>query len=89
MPVVVFGLCPRKVACNSIGRSFNKGRKRCNSNDLNSKFEIVVGELHAKLGVGTGMRGVRGPPTAQHGPTKNARPDTSIHSFTATLPKVI
>ena len=53
----------RKLACNSIGRSFNKGRKRCNSNDLNSKFEIVVGELHAKLGVGTGMRGVRGPPT--------------------------
>ena len=39
----------RKLACNSIGRSFNKGRKRCNSNDLNSKFEIVVGELHAKL----------------------------------------
>ena len=49
----------RKVACNSIGRSFNKVRKRCNSNDLNSRFEIVLGELHAKLVVGSGMRGVR------------------------------
>ena len=45
----------RKVACNSIGRSFNKVRKRCNSNDFNSRFEIVSGELHAKLGVGAGM----------------------------------
>ena len=41
----------RKVACKSIGRSFNIVRKRCNSNDLNSRFEIVSGELHAKLGV--------------------------------------
>ena len=28
---------------------FNKVRKRCNSNVVNSRFERVVGELHAKL----------------------------------------
>ena len=50
---------PRKVACNSIGRSFNIVRKRCNSNDLNSRFEVVSGELHAKLVVGSGMWEVR------------------------------
>ena len=43
------GQIPRKVARNSIGRSFNKVRKRCNSNDLNSMFELVAGELRAKL----------------------------------------
>ena len=32
-----------------------KSEKRCNSNDLNSRFEIVLGELHAKLRVGSGM----------------------------------
>ena len=53
--VVVFGVCPRKVACNSIGRSFNKVRKCCNSNDLISGFERVVGELYAELGVGSAM----------------------------------
>ena len=42
---------PRKVARNSIEQSFNKVRKRCNSNDLNSRFEIVAGELRAKLGM--------------------------------------
>ena len=47
---------PRKVARNSIGRSFNKVRKRCNSNDLNSMFERVAGELRAKLGVDSAMR---------------------------------
>ena len=50
----VGGCCesaPRKVARNSIGRSFNKVGKRCNSNDLNSKLEAAVGELRAKLGV--------------------------------------
>ena len=36
-------------ACNSIRPSFNKPRKRCNSNDANSIFEQAVGELHAKL----------------------------------------
>ena len=46
-----WGKPPRKVARNSIGRSFNKVRKRCNSNDLNSMFERVAGELRAKLGV--------------------------------------
>ena len=53
------GACLKKVACNSIGWSFNKVRKRCNSNDLISGFERVVGELHAKLGVGSGMWEVR------------------------------
>ena len=50
---------PRKVARNSIGRSFNKVRKRCNSNDLNSMFERVAGELRAKLGVDSAMRQAR------------------------------
>ena len=45
------GQAPRKVARNSIEQSFNKVRKRCNSNDLNSMFEIVAGELRAKLGM--------------------------------------
>ena len=36
-----------------------KSEKRCNSNDQNSKLEAVAGELHAKLGVGLGMREVR------------------------------
>ena len=42
---------PRNLARNSIGRSFNKVKKRCNSNDLNSMFERVAGELRAKLSV--------------------------------------
>ena len=46
---------PRKVARNSIEQSFNKVRKRCNSNDLNSRFEIVAGELRAKLGMASAM----------------------------------
>ena len=41
----------RNLARNSIGRSFNKVRKRWNFNDLNSMFERVAGELRAKLGV--------------------------------------
>ena len=36
-------------ACNSIGRRFNKASKRCNSNTAKPWFEIVEGELHAKL----------------------------------------
>ena len=35
-----------------------KSEKRCNSNDQNSKLEAVAGELHAKLVVDSGMRGV-------------------------------
>ena len=50
---------PKKVARNSIGRSFNKLSKRCNCNDLNSMFEIVTGELRAKLSVGSAMRQAR------------------------------
>ena len=38
-----------KLACNSIGRGFNKGQKRCNPNVVNSWFEGSAGELHAKL----------------------------------------
>ena len=37
------------VACNSIGRRFNEASKRCNSNAAKPWFEIVAGELHAKL----------------------------------------
>ncbi len=50
---------PRKVARNSIEQSFNKVRKRCNSNDLNSRFEIVAGELRAKLGMASAMQQAR------------------------------
>ena len=49
-------LSPPKVACNSIGRRFNKARKRCNSNAVNSRFEIVTGELHAKLVASSAIR---------------------------------
>ena len=49
------GQAPRKVARNSIEQSFNKVRKRCNSNDLNSMFEIVAGELRAKFGMASAM----------------------------------
>ncbi len=40
---------PHKVARNSIERSFNKRRKRCNSNEAHSRFKTVAGELRAKL----------------------------------------
>ena len=43
------GQIPRKVARNSIARTFYNARKHCNSNDLNPIFEIVAGELRAKL----------------------------------------
>ena len=46
-----WGQAPRQVARNSIERTFYNARKRCNSNDLNSMFEIVAGELRAKLGM--------------------------------------
>ena len=49
-------MLPRNLARNSIEQSFNKVRKRCNSNDLNSMFEIVAGELRAKLLGGGGAR---------------------------------
>ena len=49
------GQAPRTVASNSIEQSFNKVRKRCNSNDLNSMFEIVAGELRAKFGMASAM----------------------------------
>ena len=45
-------------ACNSMRRTFNKPRKRCNSNDANSIFEQAAGELHAKLLCGRGLAAV-------------------------------
>ena len=48
------------VACNSIGRRFNKARNRCNSNAAISWFEIVAGELHATLIAGAAMRQRKG-----------------------------
>ena len=53
------GAKPPKVARNSIRRSFNKVGKRCNSNDRISEFERDVGELRAKLRVGSEMWEVR------------------------------
>ena len=50
-----WGLVTGKVARNSIRRSFNKVGKRCNSNDRISEFERDVGELRAKLRVGSAM----------------------------------
>ena len=47
-PLACIGDSPRKVARNSMTRTFNKRRKRCNSNDTHSRFEIVAGELRAK-----------------------------------------
>ena len=43
------GQAPRKVARNSIARTFNKASKRCNSNDHNSNHEITARELRATL----------------------------------------
>ena len=56
---------PRNLARNSIGRSFNKVRKRCNSNDLNSMFETVAGELRAKLGAVSALMDARAGHEAQ------------------------
>ena len=47
------------VACNSIGRRFNKARNRCNSNAANSKFEMVARELRAKLIVSPAVEDTR------------------------------
>ena len=44
-----FTLPTQNSACNSITLDFNIPRKRCNSNDHNSIFEIDPGELHARL----------------------------------------
>ena len=79
---------PRKVARNSIGRSFNKVRKRCNSNDLNSMFERVAGELRAKLGVDSAMRQARcGRDTcAVAGPGRASRQRTRPHPAAQTPP---
>ena len=81
------GQAPRKVARNSIEQSFNKVRKRCNSNDLNSMFEIVAGELRAKFGMASAMPQAR----AEHdtrscggawlrGPWATAEPGQASHS---------
>ena len=73
---------------NSIGRSFNKVRKRCNSNDLNSMFERVAGELRAKLGVDSAMRQARcGRDTcAVAGPGRASRQRTRPHPAAQTPP---
>ena len=63
---------PRNLARNSIGRGFNKVRKRCNSNDLNSMFERVTGELRAKLLSGSGAW--PGNETRQRANHQHARP---------------
>ena len=58
---------------------FETTRKRCNSNSTNSMFEVITGELRAKLLCGraaahghTKQPGPAGgpPPTAQPGPTR-------------------
>ena len=66
------GAPPRNLARNSIGRGFNKVRKRCNSNDLNSMFERVAGELRAKLLSGSGAW--PGNETRQRANHQHARP---------------
>ena len=45
-----------KVARNLTRSVLKNVSKRCNSNDLNSMFEIVAGELRAKLGAVSAMR---------------------------------
>ena len=79
---------PRNLARNSIGRGFNKVRKRCNSNDLNSMFERVAGELRAKLGVDSAMRQARcGRDTcAVAGPGRASRQRTRPHPAAQTPP---
>ena len=72
----------RNFARNSIEQSFNKVRKRCNSNDLNSMFEIVAGELRAKLGPVSAMRQVR---SGRDTCAVAAGPGRAIHSDLAPL----
>ena len=83
-----WGTPPRNLARNSIGRGFNKVRKRCNSNDLNSMFERVAGELRAKLGVDSAMRQARcGRDTcAVAGPGRASRQRTRPHPAAQTPP---
>ena len=77
----------RNFARNSIEQSLNKARKRCNSNDLNSTFEIVAGELRARLGVGSALidaragheaRGVKAGPGQKA--KQHAQPHVSDHA---------
>ena len=65
-----FTLLTQNSACNSITLNFNIPRKRCNSNDHNSIFEIDPGELHARL---LGNHALRPPPT-QRGRDRRTRP---------------
>ena len=77
---------PRNLARNSIGRSFNRVRKRCNSTDLNSMFEIVAGELRAKLlGGGGAWPGYSQRPgtTSVKGAGGTGGPGRAIHSAPA------
>ena len=81
------GQAPRKVARNSIEQSFNKVRKRCNSNDLNSMFEIVAGELRAKLGMASAMPQARVEHDTRavgHGRGARGRQRSQARPFTAT-----
>ena len=63
---------PPQVACNSIEQTFNKPRKRWNSIATNSWFEIVAGELHAKM-MGGGRTRPRCPWAAAAGPGRTTR----------------
>ena len=73
---------PRNLARNSIGRSFNKVRKRCNSNDLNSMFETVAGELRAKLGAVSALMDARAGHEAQGVKAGPGRASTGHHQPT-------
>ena len=66
------GDCPSRTLPNNVARNsprsfFDYASKRCNSNTVNSKFEIVARELRAKL--------IEGPAVEGHEDYSSDRPD--------------
>ena len=72
----------QKVAHNFPRSVFKRRSKRCNSNDVNSKFEEAAGELRATLPRNHACDRPRGPDLSRRGPARikdwNSRPPTHI-----------
>ena len=76
------GQSQTKVARNLTRSVLKNASKRCNSNDVNSTFEILEGELRAKLGTVSARRQVR---SGRDTCAVAAGPGRAIHSDTAPL----
>ena len=72
----------QKVAHNFPRSVFKRRSKRCNSNDVNSKFEEAAGELRATLSRNHACNRPRGPDLSRRGPARikdwGSRPPTHI-----------